>query len=235
MDMTPKIDAEAPRRRVDVEGLGSRSARSDAGDLAKQSPERLAGLYCQGLEPSKVRRTDVVEVAGHLYDRLDFGEGRAGCVEVSTVLPRTPARVALRDVEGNAVAGSAQLVGQRVLLIVGEAARRSRALDGKPLCVLPGLQGLVVNHNGMMSPTRQRHGTGTTRSVPFLCTHPSTSTQRLGATASRLSNSHPSYYFLEVRALARHQNPHPVDARRHPGHHQHCRHQQSDGPRQLNW
>src|SRR5205823_12125953 len=67
--------------------------------------------------------------------------------------------VALGDVQGDAVTGASQLVGQCVLLVVRETAGSPDALDGEPLCVLPRLQCLVVCHVGTVQPNCVRSST----------------------------------------------------------------------------
>ena len=65
---------------------------------------------------------------------------------IASILSRPTSGAAFGDVQGNGVACATQLVPERLLLIVGEAARGFDTLDGQPLGVLPSLELLMQWH-----------------------------------------------------------------------------------------
>src|SRR5437667_9370604 len=128
------------------------------------------------------------------------------------------------DIQCNAVAGSAQLIGEGGLLEVRESTRCTDALDREALGVLPRLESFVVGHRANMN--RKLKGTASNSRMPCLSRASLLeSAQRLSGSAAwrlprtrRLGGPHPSNQLFEVRPLARHQYPHPIDPSCDPGH-----------------
>src|SRR5439155_26518385 len=87
-------------------------------------------------------------------------------IQEPAVVPCAPSGGSFSDVEGDAVAGASQLVGERGLLEIRKPAGRFDALDGQSLGVLPCLESVVDWHATKMANGSEGCGTILAQVVP---------------------------------------------------------------------